>query len=709
MLDASDDLFTISADAAPSKGSVFAENGAGADEGDGPLQVLSINGDSALVGTQITLASSALLRVNADGTYQYDPNGAFDGLSAGQNGADSFTYTVTDVPPFAASLELSALNGANGFKLDGIDGYDFSGGSVSGAGDVNGDGIDDLIIGAWGGGPHGTRSGESYVVFGASTGFAASFDLSALTGANGFKLNGIDGYDFSGHSVSGAGDVNGDGIDDLIIGADEADPNGAYASGESYVVFGASTGFAASFELSALNGANGFKLNGVAAGDESGRSVSGAGDVNGDGIDDLIIGARNADPNGVTGAGQSYVVFGSSAGFAAGFDLSTLNGATGFKLNGIDEFDRSGWSVSGAGDVNGDGIDDLIIGADRSNPNGVVFGESYVVFGASTGFAASVELSALNGANGFKLNGIAADDYSGFSVSGAWDVNGDGIDDLIIGADRSNPNGVVFGESYVVFGASTGFAASVELSALNGANGFKLNGIDELDQSGRSVSGAGDVNGDGIDDLIVGAVGADPNDASASGESYVVFGASARFASSFDLSSLSGANGFKLNGIDAGDLSGWSVSGAGDVNGDGVDDLIIGARDADPNGANSGESYVVFGRPVFTAAVDVATTSFAIAGVNDAPVAQDDALSTDEKTAISGSVLADNGAGADADADGDALTVTQVNGEAVSIGGQITLASGALLTLNADGTYQYDPNGAFDGLSAGQNGADSFA
>ena len=199
------------------------------------------------------------------------------------------------------------LDGANGFTLTGIDPYDRSGASVSSAGDVNGDGYDDLIIGARFADSNVRNSGETYVVYGGAsvTGTDGALALSALDGTNGFTLTGIDRNDFSGGSVSSAGDVNGDGYDDLIIGAFRADPDGKNSAGETYVVYGGAhaPGTGGALSLSVL-GANGFTLTGVDAFDQSGRAVSSAGDVNGDGYDDLFIGAPLAEPHGESGTGE---------------------------------------------------------------------------------------------------------------------------------------------------------------------------------------------------------------------------------------------------------------------------------------------------------------------------------------------------------------------------------------------------------------------
>ena len=409
-----------------------------------------------------------------------------------------------------------------------------------------------------------------------------------------FRLDGVSSS-YTGASVSSAGDVNGDGFDDLVVGANLLSPNGVF-SGASYVVFGKEAGFAALASLTMLDGSNGFRLAGAAARDYAGISVSGAGDVNGDGFADLIVGAPGA--AGLNSAGASYVVFGHAGGFTPNIELSSLNGSNGFRLNGVAAGDGVGASVSGAGDLNGDGFADLVIGAFLADSNGLSNnGAAWVVFGQASGFASSLSLSALDGRNGLRLSGVNALDLAGNSVAQAGDVNGDGFDDLIVGANGVDiAGGFNGGAGYVMFGRASGFAAISSLAGLDGVNGFKLVGASPNDHVGNSVRAAGDVNGDGFADLIVGAYGADPNGLGNSGASYVVFGHAGGLAPASTCRRLTVSTASGFPGSPAGDYSGTSVSGAGDLNGDGFDDLIVGATGADPHGARSGESYVVFGR-----------------------------------------------------------------------------------------------------------------
>jgi len=492
-------------------------------------------------------------------------------------------------------IALSSLDGTNGFRLDGVAQDDESGRAVAFAGDINGDNVDDLIIGASEADPAGSFSGSTYVVFGSPNGFDAAVSLATLDGSTGFRLDGVASSDRSGSAVSAAGDVNDDGVDDLLIGAPGADSDNEPNAGSSYVVFGQVGTFDPVISLSTLDGSNGFRLDGYDSGDRSGVSVSGAGDVNGDGIDDLIIGASEVDLD-EDEAGAAYVVFGRDTAFEAVIDLGSLDGTTGFRLNGVGESDYTGVSVSGGVDVNGDGLDDLIIGADGADVPATDSGNTYVVFGRDTAFEAVIDPATLDGTIGFRLDGGDREN-SGNAVAGAGDINGDGIDDLIIGAYSADPNGLqLAGRSYVVFGRDDGFDPVISLPMLNGNNGFSLDGAAAFDSSGAAVSAAGDVNGDGIDDLIIGAYGADPNAVEYAGSSYVVFGRRVGFEASINLSTLSGDTGIRLDGVASQDDSGRAVSGAGDINGDGIDDVIIGAREADPAGSSSGSTYVVFGQ-----------------------------------------------------------------------------------------------------------------
>jgi Ca2+-binding RTX toxin-like protein len=253
-------------------------------------------------------------------------------------------------------------------------------------------------------------------VFGTASGFPAAFDLSSLDGSNGFRLDGAVVDAQSGDSVSGAGDVNGDGFQDVMVGA----------SGSSYVVFGKPSGFPPAFELSSLDGSNGFRLN-------SGRLVASGGDVNGDGFVDLMV--------------NDYIVFGKASGFPAVFDLSSLDGSNGFRL---DDPGGRGISVAGAGDVNGDGFDDIIYGSYGS----AIPWSSYVIFGRAPDTARTRIGSA---ASQYMSGGPFNDTLEGLLGSDSLEGRG-GADALIGGRQRDTA-------SYLH--AATGVKASLANPALN--------------------------------------------------------------------------------------------------------------------------------------------------------------------------------------------------------------------------------------------------
>jgi hypothetical protein len=477
-------------------------------------------------------------------------------------------------------IDLASL-GSQGISLQGASPFDRAGWSVSGAGDINGDGFDDIIVGAPGSDLGGSDAGAAYVIFGGAAGFE-NIDLENLQPADGFRILGADAFDSLGVSVSSAGDINGDGFADIIIGGSEGDI--FYSTiPTAYVILGKASGFS-TIDLTNLTGTEGFRIAGSLLYAYTHLSVSSAGDVNGDGFDDIIVGS----PYGNGFSGAAYVVFGKASGFGA-IDLNNFSSSSGFSILGANG-DRAGYSVSNAGDVNGDGFDDVIVGAFLNDAGGQDAGAAYVIFGKASGFT-NISLSSLAASAGFMIQGDAASDFAGFSVSNAGDVNGDGFDDVIVGAKLSNSGGTDSGAAYVIFGKASGFT-TIDLSSL-GTAGFAIQGDAAQNLAGYSVSAAGDVNNDGFDDIIVGAPGA------GNGQAYVIYGKATGFGT-IDLTNLSPTAGYIISGAAAFDGAGLSVSGAGDVDGDGHDDLIVGAPFADRGGDTAGEAYVISGASGFT-------------------------------------------------------------------------------------------------------------
>jgi len=398
-------------------------------------------------------------------------------------------------------------------------------------------------------------------------------------GEESVRILGDDADDWSGFSVA-SGDINGDGYNDVIIGANRADPAGGANAGEVYVIFGnASPKTTIDFNVRSAK----MRIFGDDAGDECGRSLS-SGDINGDGFDDIIIGAYKADPAGGANAGEVYVIFGSATPRRK-IDLNSR--AANMTIYGDDANDFAGRTVS-SGDINGDGYDDVIIGAHKADPTGGAdAGETYVIFGSP---APSTTVDLNSESADMIIYGNDAGDYSGRSVS-SGDIDGDGYDDVIIGANNADTaGGANAGETYVILGSATP-PAIIDLNDSPSPADMIIYGADTDDYSGSSVS-SGDINGDGYDDVIIGANNADPASGANAGESYVIYGNPAPSAT-VDLNSESAD--MTVHGDDAGDASGNSVS-SGDINGDGFDDVIIGAYYASPAGGTSaGETYVVFG------------------------------------------------------------------------------------------------------------------
>jgi hypothetical protein len=628
-----------------------------------PINTLMISGGATLDG--VGYAVAALGDVNGDGFEDIAVTAPYADASASLTDSGK-VYVVFGKSDYQ-NINLAQIeNGLGGFVIKGSQAGDLAGMSVAAAGDINGDGWSDIAVGV----PYADKTpsdnaGKTFVVYGKADGAAVSLsDVNA--NATGFYIYGnpvtpaiMDAYTHSGQTVKGIGDFNHDGMDDLLIGAG--------GTGGAFIVLGKHDSGNIDLGQVAL-GHGGKWIGSVQPGENLGGAIDGIGDVNGDGINDILLGSSGFDDN-VSNQGISHVVFGqanlsSAQGYWIGqqvvVDAAMVTLGASHSLEWIAPKYGAGNSTyfnsisftpdySGIYNINSYGFsgvdptvflyrDNILLASDdNSNVTGGAFsltsyltgGVNYQIRISEAGnvkasgtvnyeiVRADIPLSDLqNGKYGFAIIGETnVDDRSGFAVAGLGDVNGDGFTDLAITATGGDPGLQVqeAGKTYIVWGSASPHDVNLSSIAL-GDGGFVIQGANANEQSGFSVSKAGDVNGDGLADILIGAPYADPSGNADGGTAYVVFGKVGN--STIDLSQIhQGIGGFAIDGstvAEVSDLMGWSVSTAGDLNGDGVDDLIIGARASSSNGSSvgAGRAIVVFGgQAQFGSEVDVLGTN----------------------------------------------------------------------------------------------------
>lgn len=443
-------------------------------------------------------------------------------------------YPVLIDPVFTTLLEIDTV--LNGSQI-----YNYYGDCVSNAGDVNGDGFDDILIGSPKFDNAFENAGKAELFYGNENG---------ISGTPAWTMEGDSVFEQIGNSVSNAGDLNGDGFDDVIIGCENLS-YGQSVEGGAFIYYGSASGLSATPDYV-------LERNQVAG--NFAQSVSAAGDINNDNYDDVVIGSINY--NNGTNRGAAWVYYGSATGVSNG-NFTHLY-STGLKY---------GESVSGAGDVNNDSYDDIIVGqADYNSGSYTAVGRVLVYHGSAAGITTTAAWTK-------SYNDSQKYSHLGTSVSNAGDVNNDGFDDVICGAPNYRtdvPTGYK-GRAYVFLGSPTGLSTTAN-KTFTGTSSSYL---------GKSVSDAGDVNGDGFDDIIYGVPEYDNIYSNEEGAFFIYAGSATGISNTIIYS--------KIGTQTSGQL-GQYVSGNCDINNDGFADVICSSPRFDLTYIDQGFVNVVYGR-----------------------------------------------------------------------------------------------------------------
>ncbi len=429
------------------------------------------------------LSSAWVVFVGAYDTHSHQDEGRFIVSSAGDVDADGFDDILVGRPKVPKRRAVYLLLGrASGWaaeeELEDADAcflvedtHDLYEGAVSEAGDVDGDGYADFLIGASNSQEAGYFMGEVYLVLGRDSGWGAQEPLADADAS----FRGYADRDYAGASLAAAGDVNGDGLDDFLIGA----PSNQYndeSNGRAHLVLGRTSGWETNTSLADTD----VVFVGEASTDMAGASLAGLGDVDGDGYDDFLIGAPRAG-EGTDRNGYVYLFLGGGDDWTGEISMSEADGS----WVGTSYVSSAGYAVAGAGDVNGDGLDDLLIGSP-----GTSNGRAHLVLGRTGGWAMDESLGDSDASywSWDHNTGI------GYSLAGVGDVDGDGYDDMLVGAQAQTDDGI----TYLIFGGDAGWAPDTEIET---ADASFIGSSDE--SAGTHVAAAGDVNGDDAPDFLV--------------------------------------------------------------------------------------------------------------------------------------------------------------------------------------------------------------
>lgn len=454
---------------------------------------------------------------------------------------------------------------------------EYAGVAVAAISDRDGDGFDELFIGARGNDEGGTDAGAVYILS-SSGGPWGAVPQRLLVTAN-TKIIGALAGDETGRGVSELSDLDGDGLPELLVGAQMNGAGGAKAGAASLLFSGGalSTG-AASLSVTTAD----LTLLG-AHGERAAWTVSGVNDIDGDGADELLISAHGKSDAGDS-AGGAYLVYSAVARSRRG-EVQLAEAAV--SILGEREHDLAGYATAPLRDVDGDGRGDVLIGARDQDSNGDQSGAAYLL--RSSGALATGGSPLPLADADLKLIGEHAGDGAGRRLSSAGDVDGDGLDDLLIGAPYSSVFAEHAGAAYVVL-SSGALAQNTDVLNLSDSDVI-LRGEAALDEAGWAVGGPGDLDGDALDDVMVSAWSNDRG-ADSAGAVYVLYadGALARRGES----NLAEAD-LILVGAGERDCASESMTG-GNLNGDGLSDLLIGVSAHDAPETAAGATYILLGR-----------------------------------------------------------------------------------------------------------------